>query len=226
MRGQQRQQRRPVEVGADRHRVGDGVGGEQLQGDARRRRRTGPGRQADLPRPVGRGAREVGGQRRLAAAALGGEHRDEPAARLGGRRRRPRRACSRSRRAMSLIRCTARVSPVRSRSSTTSRTPGPQRIGEHGGVDAGRTRTTPRLGRVTRIVSARERASTWSTLGPSTTQSSNTSRSRWSHSAARLGNTVVSGPIALRIDSAPLMSNSTIAVMGVALRSHSCRLWR
>ena len=60
--------------------VGDGVGREELERDGDVAEGQVEVDEADLaPAAVGQRGREVGGQCRLAAAALGGEDRDEPA---------------------------------------------------------------------------------------------------------------------------------------------------
>ena len=130
---------------------------------------------------------------------------------------------SRRRTAISRWRRTAVARPDRSRSWMTSRTPA-RRASDRTAVSMRRRIiTTPRLGRVTRMSSARRKTSCWSTLGPSTTQSSNTLTSRWALSASRPGSTDESGPRAPLIDSAASGSNSTIAVMRSCPRSRRRR---
>ena len=98
---------------------------------------------------------QVGRQRRLAAAALGGEDGDDHAAAAGPRPSPGRRRVWRIARASVRVRRTAAFSPARSRSSTTSRQPARSASASTGVSMRRRTRTTPRLGRLTRMLSLR-----------------------------------------------------------------------
>ena len=82
VRGEQGLQRGEVEVVAERDGVGDGVRREQLQRDGDVAERQVEVDEADLATAaVGQRGGQVGGQRRLAAAALGREDRDDPPSR-------------------------------------------------------------------------------------------------------------------------------------------------
>ena len=120
------------------HRVGDGVGGEQLQRDGDVAEGEVEVDEADLAAAaVGQRGREVGGERGLAAAALGREDRDQLAAWCRGRSAGGRApTVSRSCRASSRARRTAALRPARSRSSTTSKTPARSASVSTDGVDA------------------------------------------------------------------------------------------
>ena len=129
--------RRGVEVVGKRHRVGDRVRREQLQRD----RHVAEGQvevdQADLaPAAVGEGGGQVGGQGRLAAAALGGEDRDELAAGRGSSVVAAADRLALQRAAKSRARRTAALRPARSRSPSTSRTPARSASVSTDGVDA------------------------------------------------------------------------------------------
>ena len=125
VRREQRAHRRLVELVAEPDRVGDAALGHQLQHD----RHVAEGEvevdQADPPGAAG-GQRDgdVGGERGLAAAALGREDRDDPGVELR-RRRRPRRRGTTGPicRETSSDRAQAASSPAGSLAATTSRTP-------------------------------------------------------------------------------------------------------
>ena len=152
VRGQQRQDPLGVQGLTERDRVGDRVRREQLERD----RDVAEGEvevdEADLAlAAVREHRRQVRRDRGLAAAALRGEHRDDAPPGSCGSALSAVSTLSRMARASARVRRTAALRPAMSRSSTTSRTPARSASPSNDVSMRRRTRTKPRLGRVTRI---------------------------------------------------------------------------